>query len=258
MKAAARIVAESDGCGRTRLAVLSGEAPLLPRRTGTWASTGTAEVHLVGGAAGPLGGDVLRLDIEVGAGAHLVVRTVAASIVLPGPDGAASSTHIQAIVADGGRLEWLPEPVVAVRGCRHLASSTVELSAGAELVWREEVICGRHGEDSGDLTLLTAVRLDGAPLFQQELTVGPKAPAWTGPAVLGGATAVGSLLVVDPAWAAPGAKPAAGRSPGADLGVRAYVEIGSVARMPLAGPAVLTSAVAPDAHALRKSLTAPG
>jgi urease accessory protein len=109
VKAAARIVAESDGGGRTRLAVLGGEAPLLPRRTGTWASTGMA--------------------------------------------------------------------------------------------------------------------------------------------VLGGATAVGSLLVVDPAWAAPGAKPAAGRSPGADA---------SVARMPLAGPAVLTSAVAPDAHALRKSLTAPG
>ena len=257
MKATARIVAESDGRGRTRLAVLSGEAPLLPRRTGSWPATGAAEVHLVGGAAGPLGGDVLHLDIEVGPGAHLVVRTVAASIVLPGLSGAQSTTGVRASVADGGRLRWLPEPVVAARGCRHLASSHVDIAGGGYLVWREEVICGRHGEDSGDLTLTAAVRLDGAPLFQQELAVGPHAPAWAGPAVLGGATAVGSLLVVDPAWAV-GHKPvahAAGPPPGASStevpGLGAWV-----ARMPLAGPAVLTSAVALEAHTLRKALTA--
>ena len=101
---------------------------------------------------------------------------VAASIVLPGPDGASSVTHVR-----GHRRRRRPAGVAARaagrgRGCRHRAVSTVELAAGAELVWRDEVVCGRHVEDSGDLTLVTAVRLDGAPLFHQELAVGPHAP----------------------------------------------------------------------------------
>jgi urease accessory protein len=83
MRAEARIVAEADGRGGTRLAVLRGESPLLPRRTGP--RTGDeVTVHLVGGAAGPLRGDDLRLDVEVGPGARLEVRSVAAQLALPG------------------------------------------------------------------------------------------------------------------------------------------------------------------------------
>ena len=238
MKAAARIVAESGRDGRTRLTVLSGEPPLLPRRTGV--ASEAAEVHLVGGAAGPLGGDALRIDIEVGAGAYLIVRTVAASIVLPGRDGTRSTTDTRAEVAGDGRLEWLPEPLVAVRGCRHLASSIVELSAAATLVWREEIVCGRHGEDCGDLTVATRVWRDGEPLLHQELSVGPDSPTWTGPATLGGGRATGTLLVVDPAWT--GGQPP--RQPATS----------TVAQMALTGPAFLRSAVAEDAHTLRKAL----
>ena len=73
MRAEARIVAESDRRGGTRLAVLRGESPLLLRRTGP-RTGGAVTVHLVGGAAGPLRGDDLRLDIEVGPGARLARR----------------------------------------------------------------------------------------------------------------------------------------------------------------------------------------
>jgi urease accessory protein len=52
MRAFARIVAEADGRGGTRLTALRGESPLLPRRTGARAGAGVT-VHLVGGAAGP-------------------------------------------------------------------------------------------------------------------------------------------------------------------------------------------------------------
>ena len=52
-------------------------------RAGMPRQTGPGLVHLVGGAAGPLGGDDLRLDIEVGPDAVLCVLTVAASVALP-------------------------------------------------------------------------------------------------------------------------------------------------------------------------------
>jgi urease accessory protein len=230
MKATARIVAEPDGRGETRLVELYGEAPLLVRRTGP------GEVHLVGGAAGPLGGDDLHVDVRVAAGAHLVVRTVAASVALPGRGQ--SRSRVSATVH--GRLEWLPEPVVAAHRCDHLVQSSVELGMSASLIWREEIVCGRHGEAPGDLTVSTRVRRDGRPLFAQDLAVGPRAPAWAGPAGLGDARTAGSLLLVEPGWSAAG--PPAARVDGL------------AALMPLAGPAVVATAVAPDAHELRRVL----
>jgi len=89
MRATARITAVADG-GRTRLVTLRSEPPILVRRTGPRHADGEVEVHLVGGAAGPLGGDRLRVEVTVGPGARLCVRTVAASLALPGP-GAGST-----------------------------------------------------------------------------------------------------------------------------------------------------------------------
>jgi urease accessory protein len=233
MRAYARVVAEADGLGGTRLARLRGETPLLLRQTGTHAAAAT--VYVVGGAAGPLGGDDLHLEIEVGPDAALCMRTVAASIALPGRSAALSRIVVTATVADGGSLRWLPEQLVAAAGCRHLTLATVDLERGASLRWRDELICGRYGEDPGEATITTSVRYAGRPLLRQCLAVGPGADGWAGPAVLGRAKATGSLLGVDP-----GGPPA---TPGV-LGPTAV-------RAPLAGPGWLVTATADDAHTLR-------
>jgi urease accessory protein len=163
VKAAARVVAECER-GRTALRVLKGEAPLLPRRTGP------NEVHFVGGAAAPLGGDELTLEIEVGPGAELAVRTVAASIALPNRFGEESRLSVSVSVAAGGRLLWVPEPLIAAAGCRHTTVSTVDLDATGELIWREELVLGRHGEQAGDVTLCTVVRRAGRPLYRSDVS----------------------------------------------------------------------------------------
>jgi urease accessory protein len=236
MRATARLVAEVRH-GRTRLVVVRSAPPLLLRRT-LGAGDGT-EVHLVGGAAGPLGGDRLRLEVEVEPGADLCLRTVAASVALPGPDGSPSQMDVVAAVATGGRLAWLPEPLVAATGCRHAATGRVTLADGARLTWRDELVCGRYGEQPGDARVALAVTYGGRPLYQQELAVGPAAPGWDGPAVLDGARATGSML-----WVGSGAVPPVVLGP-------------TVALMPLAtGPAVLATATAPDAAALRRHLDA--
>jgi urease accessory protein len=235
MRAHARIVAEADGAGGTRLAVLASAVPLVLRRTGP------QEVHLVGGAAGPLGGDELRIDIEVAPRARLCVRTVAASVALPDRAGTPSCLSVFASVGAGGRLDWLPEPLVAAARCRHRTMSTVDLAGDAELVWRDELVCGRHGEPAGDARVGTSVTIGGKPLLRQELTIGPGAPGWSGPAVLGGARAAGSLLIVSPRWVEPGPPP------GQILGPTA-------ALLPLAGPAVLASALSGHAHEVRAHL----
>lgn len=230
MKARARVVAETGGRGATRLTGLRSEAPLVLRST-------PEGLFLVGGAGGPLGGDDLALDITVGAGARLTVRTAAASMALPGPGP--SEVRVRATVAAGGELRWLPEPVVAVKGCAHHMEATVELENGAVLVWREEIVLGRHGETGGSVLTRASVDLAGQPLLRHELALGPRYPPAAGPAVIAGARAVGSLVL-------------AGREvtvPAVTLGPTAAV-------LPLAGAGVQIVALAPGAVELRRLLDA--
>jgi urease accessory protein len=235
MKAWAALVAEPGENGTTRLPVQRSQAPLILRRT-------PDAVYLVGGAAGPLGGDVLELRIDVRAGATLRLRAVAASVALPGRDGRESVLEVTATVAAGARLEFLPEPTVAAAGARHRTEMRVRLAAGAALVLRDEVILGRHGERGGSCRTRLHVDLAGRPLLRHELDVSGTDQASLGPAVLAGHRAAGSLLRVEPAWAGcPPAERPAGYGPG-------------VAVMPLAGPAVLVTALADDALTLRQRL----
>lgn len=180
--------------GVSRVTVCQGEPPLTPRRTGP------AQVHLAATAGGPLPGDEAVLELEVGPGATLVVRAVAATVALPGPEPQASPSRwtICARVADGGSLVLLGEPLVAATGCRHETTAEVSLGAGARLVWRDLLVPGRSGEESGDAVVGLRVEREGRPLLAQQLAVGPGVAGWHGPAVLGGARCVGSLLLAGP------------------------------------------------------------
>lgn len=245
MIARARVVVEVDGGGGSRLACLRSEGPLVLR------PAPGAVVHLVGGAGGPLGGDVLRIEVVVGPGAELALHTVAAAVVLPGRGVAPvpSVVEIDAWVGEGGSLRWLPEPTVAAGACRHQARARVVLESGARLVWREELVRGRHHEEGGSVSSRLSVDYGGAPLVRHLVEVGPEHCSWSSPAVGGGARCTGSLLVVDPAWA--GGATAPGPVVVDDGG-------GSAVALPLAGPAVHVVALAADARSLRRLLALPG
>ena len=191
MIARAAVTAEAGPGGGTRVTGLRSAAPLLLRVT-------PRGVYLVGGAAGPVGGDRLRLDIRVGAGAELILRTAAASVALRGPGGPrkdASRLEIEASVGPGGGLRWEPEPSVAAAGCRPRVTAAVALAEGARLLWREERIAGRHGEEPGSIRSLLGVDLGAQALLRHELRVGPDAPGWAGPAGAGGGRAIGTVVV---------------------------------------------------------------
>ena len=241
MKAFAKVVAEADGRNGTRLAVLHGESPLLLRRTGARTGTGVT-LHLVGGAAGPLRGDDLRLEITVGAGAELEIRSVAAQLALPGrADLPPSSLEIHADVATAATLRWLPEPLIAAAGCQHRTVTHVEVAAGGILLWRDDLVCGRHNEPAGNVRTTTTIRYAGRTLYRHDLSVGPQAPAWSDAAVLGNARAIGTLLAAAPTTET--------------LPLPASHELaGEVAWMRLAGPGVLVTAVGADIRQVRTAL----
>ncbi|MFA1549829.1 urease accessory protein UreD [Actinomadura chokoriensis] len=227
----AAVRADRDAAGRTVLTTLRSDGPYALRAT-------PEAVYLVGAAAGPLGGDRLHLDLDVAAGATLTVRSVASALLLPGgpagPEGE-SRASVRATVGSGAHLDLAPEPAVATAGCRHRSVTDLTLAGDATLRWRDELVLGRHGEPAGRYTGRVDVTLGGRPLLRHELRL-PDRVLHTSGAVLGDARCTGSVLLVGPG-----------------LAKDAYAADG-LAVMPLDGPGVLVTALAPDSATLRGRL----
>lgn len=231
--------------GRNRLTALRSDPPLTVRATPDGSRPEVASVHLVGSSAAPLGGDDLHLGVTVGPGAVLEVATVAAALAQPDPAGRRSYLVVDVEVGGAGSLHWRGQPTVAVRGCDHHTVTTVRLGPDASLVWREELVLGRHEEVSGSVAQSMAIDLDGhGPLLRTQIALGP---AWPGSLGEGGAgtgtRSVGTVLVAGPSaggaaerWASLAIVRDAGR-------VRSAV-------MALDGPGVLLQAVSPSAGAV--------
>ncbi|MFE9438920.1 urease accessory protein UreD [Streptomyces sp. NPDC006602] len=233
------MLARDDGRGGTSLPVLKGDGPLALRRTR--GNGGEAHVMLVGAMSGPLGGDHFTVEAGVETGARLRVGSAAATIALPGQAKGEARYDVRLTVADGGELRWLPEQLISAHGSDLYVTTRVELGTTARLVLREEQVLGRAGEEPGRLSSRLAVRIAGRTVLDQELSCGPGAPGgWDGPAVLAGHRAVGQVVVVRPEFT--------------DEPVAARVLGEGAAVVPLAGPAALVTAVAPDALKLRRIL----
>lgn len=181
------VAAPGRRAGEVRYRTLRSDPPLLLRPT-------PAGLHLVGGAAGPLGGDELDLEIHVAAGADLRVRSAAASLVLPG--SGISDVRVRATVAEGASLDWAPEPTVSVVGSRHRQRSDVHVEAGGVVRWTETLVLGRTGEPGGDLDATLRIERDRAPVLHQQLGCGSDAPGWSGVAGLGSHRVVGTCVTV--------------------------------------------------------------
>ncbi|MFD7104719.1 MULTISPECIES: urease accessory protein UreD [Streptomyces] len=248
LRGTARITARADGDGTTRLPVLDGEGPFALRRIRSHGDR--ARVCLVGAMSAPLGGDRLGIDVTVEAGAALGITAAAATVALPGRTPGHATYDVRLTVADGARLDWLPEPLISAAGSDLRMTTTVELAPTARLVLREEQVLGRSGERPGTLRSRLTVRRAGRTLLDQETAYGPGIPGWDTSAVLYGRRAVGQLLVVEPEF---DAKPVEVRLLG-DADERGGAGAGQAVLAPLTGPAALATAIAPDALRLRRLL----
>ncbi|MFJ8545812.1 urease accessory protein UreD [Streptomyces sp. NPDC093586] len=205
-----------------------------------------ARVCVLGAMSAPLGGDRLALDITAEARARLEVVTAAATIALRGPTTDPATYDVRLTVGEDASLHWLPQPLISAHGSTLHQTYRVELAGTSRLLLREEQCLGRTAEPPGHLSTRLTVRRDGRPILDQHTAYGAGAPAWDGPAVLGGHRATGQLLLVDPELAVP-PEPVLLGDP-----VR-----GHCALAPLAdGPALLATAVAPTPARLRHLLDA--
>ncbi|GLY14487.1 urease accessory protein UreD [Kineosporia rhizophila] len=131
--------------------------------------TGAGVVHLVGTAAGPLGGDRAVVDVQVGPGARLSVRSAGATIIQPGRMRPDSVMELNLRVDDGGWLDLAPEPTVVCHGAQHESRTTVSLSGDGQARLVEQVLLGRAYEGPGEWSGRTVITRDGAPVLRHTL-----------------------------------------------------------------------------------------
>ncbi|GAB3461737.1 urease accessory protein UreD [Actinophytocola sediminis] len=169
MRARAHLAVARDRTGATVVQQLRSAAPitLVPAR-----ANGSTLVHVVGSAAGPLGGDELDLTVHVGQDATLRLVGVAATVLLPGQHDAPSRSTVRFELAPGARVDYLPEPTVITARADHEAILVATLAGDARLRTREVLVLGRADERPGALTTRTSVTRDGHPVLRQHLRVG--------------------------------------------------------------------------------------
>jgi urease accessory protein len=210
-------------------------------------SAGPAEVRvaLVPTSALLLGGDVVTVELVVGAGASLEVVEPAGTVAYPGVPAA---WHVRARLGPDARLVWEGLPFVVSEGADVERTTVLDLARGARAVVRETLVLGRAGERGGSLRLKTSIRLDGADLLVEDLDLHPDRR--TAPGVLGGHRVldqVGAYGFRPPPGSAPprgsapppgsAAAPGSAPAPGARRG-----------RLDLARPGAVERAVADETH----------
>ena len=188
VRASARVAVERRG-DASEVVDRRAQAPLSVRRCG-------GRVLIASSAAMPVGGDELALDIDVGRGARADIGSVAAGMVWPGVGGVASKMTTTARVAADGRLDLWLEPTISVVASRHRMITRVEMAPTASARVVEEVVLGRSGEVSGDLTLSVRVERDGRALVHHQEQFGPDAIGARSSVGVGGARHVLSAVLV--------------------------------------------------------------
>ena len=133
-------------------------------------STEPDTVHLVSAAATPLGGDTIAVRVVVEPGARLLLRSAAATVVLPGRVTAESTAHWTLEVA--GELDLDPGPTVVAGGSRHASFARLSVSGSGRVRFRERIQIGRARERQGYWSGSLHADVDGAPLVRHRIELG--------------------------------------------------------------------------------------
>lgn len=130
--------------------------------------------YLLHPPAGVVGGDRLRVEVQIDSGAHALLTTPSAGKFYSSPQAHARLTqHLR--VAAGGVLEWLPQETIVFEDARAELSTYVELTGGARYLGWEIVCLGRPAAGTGFGRGYWRQRLevsrDGRPLLIERLAL---------------------------------------------------------------------------------------
>ncbi len=153
-----------------------------------------AKVALVATTALLLGGDQVRVELDVGPGAWLEIIETTGTVAYDAHQ-VPSGWQTLAAVGDGALLLWPGEPFVVAGGANTTRSSTFDVGDRASLCVRETVVLGRTGENGGAVRVRTQLRDRNGWLLVEELDLTDRATREL-PGVLGPATVIDTVTLL--------------------------------------------------------------
>lgn len=160
------------------------------------------ETVLINTGGGIVGGDRLRFDISAAADTDTTLTTQAAERIYRS-DGATAIVDVALRLADGARLDWLPQETMLYDGGAATRRLDVEMRATARLTILESLVVGReaHGETIAHAAWRDRwrIRRDGRLVFAEAVDLsGPISEMMERACIGGGARAIATLLHVAP------------------------------------------------------------
>ena len=157
---------------------------------------------MINTSGGLTGGDRIEVAATAGTGSHMILTTQAAERAYKSQSGFAR-VETQLSVAQGARLDWLPQELILFDESAMRRSLSVDLAADARFLMIEPVIFGRAamGETLTHVTFEDRVRIyrGGTPLYMDGVSLdGDMRPHLERPAIASGAGAMASLVYVAP------------------------------------------------------------
>jgi urease accessory protein len=182
---------------RTVLARRRHVGPLQVQRPFYPEGTDTCHVYLLHPPGGVVGGDQLRITIDVASGAQALLTTPAAGKLYRSA-GRLATLDQRLTVASNAMLEWLPQETIVFAGAHVAASTRVDLAGSAKFLGWELVCLGRPAAaelfTQGVLRQRFEVWCDGAPLWIEGSRFCGGEPALTAAWGLRGHSVTGTLV----------------------------------------------------------------
>jgi len=154
--------------GRSVLARRHHLGPLQVQRPFYPEGDAVCHVYLLHPPGGVVGGDQLRIDISVDAGAHALITTPAAGKLYRSAGRLAVLEQHLTVAADAA-LEWLPQETIVFDGAHAMVSTQVDLAVDANFIGWEIVCLGRPASDEvltrGNLRQRFEIRRDADPVW---------------------------------------------------------------------------------------------
>lgn len=128
---------------------------------------GWTRVALIASTALLLGGDAVRIDVEVGRGGRLELLDIAGTVAYDGR-GLAASWEVCIRLGEGASLIWAGEPLVLAEGSEVERTLELDLADKASALIREIAVFGRAGEVGGSLRSRTRLNRDQRPVLIED------------------------------------------------------------------------------------------
>ena len=179
----------AHGSQQTMLASAEQQQPLKVVRAFPLKDGGVL-VHLHNLSGGVLGGDHLKLDVEVGCRAVAQLTSTGATRLYRSRQESPAAVQVNEIsVGQDALLEYLPDALIPFKGARYCQETRIELAAGAGLFWWETVAPGRAARGEIFAYELLQFRLDikaaGKTLAQERVKLEPARSPLSSPVRLG-------------------------------------------------------------------------